>query len=145
MLVHKRKTEFPVWGDIFGNVFNNDWVNMPLNFKDLQGNFPAVNIVESENDFKIEMAVPGKNKEDFKIDVNENLLTISSEKSETKEEKEENYTRKEFSYQSFRRSFKLPEIADSDNTSANYVDGILKISVPKKENKKNGVKTITIS
>src|SRR5687768_6380989 len=133
MLVQKRKAEFPVWGDVFGNIFNNDWVNVPLNFKDSFGNFPAVNISESDAEFKIEMAVPGKNKEDFKIDVKENLLTISTEKTESKEEKEDNYTRREFNYQSFRRSFRLPEIADSENTAATYTDGILKVSVPKKE------------
>lgn len=145
MLLQKRKAEFPVWGDVFGNIFNNDWVNVPLNFKDSFGNFPAVNILETENDFRIEMAVPGKTKEDFKIDVDQNVLTISSEKTESKEEKEENFTRREFNYQSFRRSFKLPEIADAENTNASYKDGILNVSVPKKETKKQGVRTISIS
>ncbi|MBK6950950.1 MAG: Hsp20/alpha crystallin family protein [Crocinitomicaceae bacterium] len=145
MLVQKRKAEFPVWGDVFGNIFNNDWVNMPTNLKEQFGSFPAVNVKETDADFQIEMAAPGKQKEDFKIDVNENMLTISSEKTNSKEEVEDKYTRKEFSYQSFKRSFKLPEIADSDNTTATYTDGILKISIPKKDTKKHGVKTIAIS
>jgi len=145
MLLQKRKTEFPVWGDVFGNIFNNDWATLPLNFKDSMGNFPAVNIRETETEFKIEMAVPGKNKEDFKIDVKESFLTVSAEKAESKEEKEEKFTRREYSYQSFRRSFRLPEIADSDNIGATYTDGILKIVVPKKEVKTPGVKTIAIS
>ncbi|MBI3135287.1 MAG: Hsp20/alpha crystallin family protein [Bacteroidetes bacterium] len=145
MLLQKRKAEFPVWGDVFGNLFNHAWTNVPQNFREPFGNIPAVNISESETEFKIEMAVPGKNKEDFKIDVKETILTISAEKIESTEKKEENYTRREYDFQSFRRSFRLPEIADSENTSATYTDGILTISVPKKEVKKHGVKTVAIS
>lgn len=145
MLVQRKKAEYPVWGDMFGNFFNQDWLNFPQNLKEQFGTFPAANIKENENEFLIELAVPGKTKEDFKIDVNEKLLSISSEQKESKEEKEENFTRREFSYQSFRRSFRLPETADTDAISAGYVDGILKINVPKKDAKKLGVKTIPIS
>ena len=83
--------------------------------------------------------------EDFTIDVKENLLSISSETKTEKVEKEENFTRKEFNYESFKRSFKLPEIANLENISATYLDGILKISIPKKEVKKETVKSITVS
>ncbi|MBL7898822.1 MAG: Hsp20/alpha crystallin family protein, partial [Crocinitomicaceae bacterium] len=85
---------------MLGNVFTNDWLNFPQNFKDQFGTFPAANVKESENDFVIELAVPGKNKEDFKIDLDNHVLTISSEQKESKEEKSENYTRREYSYQS---------------------------------------------
>lgn len=144
MLLQKRKAEFPVWGDVFGNFLSNDWLNFPQNMKEITGTFPAVNVKETETEFQIEMAVPGKSKEDFKIDVHDKLLTISSENRQSKEEKEDNYTRREFSYSSFRRSFKLPELADEDRCVANYTDGILKVSVPKKETKKPGVKSIEI-
>lgn len=145
MLALRKKSEFPVWGDMLGNVFSNDWLNFPQNFKDQFGTFPAANVKESENDFVIELAVPGKNKEDFKIDLDNHVLTISSEQKESKEEKSENYTRREYSYQSFRRSFKLPETANEQETTANYTDGILKILIPKKDNKKQNVKTISVS
>jgi HSP20 family protein len=145
MLALKKRSEFPVWGDMFGNVFTNDWLNFPQNYKEQFGTFPAANVKESDKEFTIELAVPGKSKEDFKIDLDQNLLTISSEQKENKEEKTENYTRKEYSYQSFRRSFRLPETADEQETSANYTDGILKIVIPKKDSKKQSAKTITIS
>ncbi|MBK9191905.1 MAG: Hsp20/alpha crystallin family protein [Crocinitomicaceae bacterium] len=130
---------------MLGNVFNNDWLNFPQNFKEQFGTFPAANVKESEKDFTIELAVPGKNKDDFKIDLDENILTISSEEKETKEEKSENYTRREYSYQSFRRSFKLPETANEQETAANYTDGILKIVIPKKDSKKQSIKSISVS
>lgn len=145
MLLQKRKTEFPVWGDVFGNILAKDWVHFPFDVKDQYGKFPAVNIIESETDYKIEMVAPGKTKEDFKISINENLLTISSEKEESKEEANEKYTRREFSYNSFTRSFRLSELADSEKIAAQYSDGILKITIPKKEIIKPEIKTISVS
>lgn len=145
MLVQKKKSELPVWGDMFGNFFSNDWLNFPQNFNASQGTFPAVNVKDTEKSFEIEMAVPGKKKEDFKIDLNERVLSVSTESREEKEEKDERYTRREFHYSSFSRSFRLPEIADGESCTASYSDGILKISVPKKDAKTPGVKTIAIS
>lgn len=145
MLVKKRNNELPVWGDVFGNFFNSDFLNFPQNYREQFSNFPAANIKEDDNQFTIELAVPGKSKEDFNVDLNENTLTIQSEKRESKEEKEENFTRREFNFTSFRRSFRLPEVADAENIKASYTDGVLKVEVPKKEVKKPGVKTITIS
>lgn len=144
MLLQKRKTEFPIWGDVFGN-FLNEPLNYPQKLREVFGTVPASNIKENESEFQIELAVPGKKKEDFTIDVKENLLSISSETKTEKVEKEENFTRKEFNYESFKRSFKLPEIANLENISATYLDGILKISIPKKEVKKETVKSITVS
>jgi len=93
---------------------------------------PAVNVKENEKGFEIEVAAPGLAKKDFNITVDNRVLTISSEKEEEREEKEENYTRREFSYSSFSRSFTLPEYVNEDDVKANYADGVLRLSVPKK-------------
>lgn len=97
---------------------------------------PSVNIFESKDDFKLSLAAPGMKKSDFKIDVTGNLLTISSEKEEKKEEKEENYSREEYNYSSFSRSFTLPEEVNKEKIDATYVDGVLKLVLPKKEEAK---------
>ncbi len=97
---------------------------------------PSVNIVEYKDDFKLSFAVPGMKKSDFKIDVTGNLLTISSEKEESKDEKDENYSRQEYNYSSFTRSFTLPEEVNKEKIDATYVDGILKLVLPKKEEAK---------
>ncbi|HEU5051829.1 MAG TPA: Hsp20/alpha crystallin family protein [Hanamia sp.] len=97
---------------------------------------PSVNIEESKDEYKLSMAVPGMKKSDFKIDVTGNVLTISSEKEENKEEKEENYSRMEYNYSSFSRSFTLPDEVNKDKIDANYVDGVLKLVLPKKEEAK---------
>ena len=93
------------------------------------------------------MAVPGMKKEDFKVEIDNNMLIISSEKEEQKEEtrKKDNYIRKEFNYQSFFRSFSLPEYIDEDKVEASYKDGILHVTIAKKEGvKKKANKTIAI-
>lgn len=94
---------------------------------------PAVNIVEDKNDYKVSLAVPGMKKDDFNIDVEGNMLTISSEKEVSKEEKDEKYNRKEYSYSSFSRSFTLPEEVNREKIEAKYEDGLLKLVIPKKD------------
>jgi HSP20 family protein len=94
-------------------------------------NVSAVNIKKEEKSFLLELAAPGLKKEDFKINIEKNLLTISSEVRTENEEKTENYTRKEFGFSSFRRSFKISENILVDDISANYEDGILKVNLPK--------------
>lgn len=122
----------------------NSWPSLVDEFfgKDLLGNIidgftgvnmPAVNIVDEKDDFRIEVAAPGLDKKDFKIDLNNNVLTISSEKNDEKEEKNERFMRREFSYSSFKRSFTLPETAQVDKIVANHKNGILQITIPKKE------------
>lgn len=103
-----------------------------------QHSFPAVNVLESENEFKIELAAPGLKKEDFKINVHENTLTISAEQKTGSEENKDNgkYTRKEFNYSSFKRSFTLPKTVDGDKIVASYNEGVLGLSLPKKEEAK---------
>ncbi len=96
-------------------------------------NVPAVNITEHKDEYQVSLAAPGLKKDDFKIDVDGNMLTISSEKEEKIEEKEARYTRKEYSYSSFSRSFTLPEEINKEKIEAKYEDGVLKLSLPRKE------------
>jgi HSP20 family protein len=93
-------------------------------------------VVENEGQFRIELAAPGLTREDFNVNVHEDVLTISSEKKTEDEEGKENYTRREFGYASFKRSFNLPETVDGDNIAATYNAGILNVTLPKKEQAK---------
>lgn len=116
-------------GDLF------DWSNR--NFSTTNTTLPSVNIKENADEFKVEVAAPGFDKGDFKLELNHDVLTISSEKqieNETKDD--EHFSKREFSYQSFTRSFTLPNIADSERIDANYDKGILTVSIPKKEEAK---------
>lgn len=97
---------------------------------------PAANVKENENEFIIDLAAPGMKKSDFNIDIENGTLCISSEKKEESEEKADDYTRKEFSYSSFSRSFSLPDSVNEDKIKARYEDGILILSLPKKEEAK---------
>lgn len=94
---------------------------------------PAVNIKDNTKSFDLELAVPGYKKDELKVTVVDGVLTISSEKQKDSEEEKKGFTRREFSYSSFQRSFQLPENVDADNVRANFVDGVLKLSVPKTE------------
>lgn len=121
------------------NVFTNRWFEKEFTL-------PAVNIKEKNNEFNIELAAPGFNKNDFKINVDENVLTISAETKDEKKSEDERYTKKEFSYNSFSRSFTLPQTVNAEKIDASYNDGILKLTVPKKEEAKtNNKKEIKIS
>lgn len=104
-------------------------------YSDANATLPAVNVKETKNDFLVEVAAPGMNKEDFKIDYDNGRLTISSErKNESKEKDGERITRHEFSYQSFKRSFTISEnVVQSDKIEASYKNGILKITLPKRD------------
>lgn len=97
---------------------------------------PSVNIIEGKDDFRIEVAAPGLEKEDFRINLNNNVLTISTDKENKQEEKDEKFMRREFSYMQFSRSFSLPQSADSEKISASYKNGVLNVSIPKKEEAK---------
>lgn len=112
----------------------NEWFEGGLWGKTM--NVPAVNITENENEYLVSLAAPGLKKEDLKIDVNANMLTISSEKQETKEEKDKKFTRKEYNYSSFSRSFTLPDEINSEKIEARYEDGVLQITLPRKEEAK---------
>lgn len=94
---------------------------------------PSVNILEDEKQYRIEMAVPGMSRNDFRIDLEDDILTISSGKHEEKEEKDHRYMRREFSFGTFKRSFRLPETVNQEKIDASHKDGILTISLPKQE------------
>lgn len=94
---------------------------------------PPVNITESKDAYQVSLAVPGMKKEDFKIGMDGNILTISSEKEETKEEKDKKFTRKEYSYSAFSRSFTLPDEINKEKIEAKYENGVLMLSLPRKE------------
>ena len=116
-----------------------DWFNWALNSNSERGSVPAVNVRETNDAFELEVAAPGMTKDDFKVELDNNMLVISAQKEEKHEEQQENgnYTRREFSYQSFTRSFSLPErLVEGDRISAKYHDGILHITVPKTEEAK---------
>ncbi|MBW6459421.1 MAG: Hsp20/alpha crystallin family protein [Bacteroidales bacterium] len=103
---------------------------------DKRMNVPAVNIIEGKDDFRIEVAAPGLDKKDFKIDLDNNVLTISSEKEEKNEQNEYRFMRREFSYSSFSRSFSLPDTANTEKVTAKHADGILTVTIPKREEAK---------
>ena len=105
---------------------------------------PAVNIKENDDHFEIEVAAPGFQKKDFKIDVQNGVLNISAETSEKEEKEEENYTRKEFSYASFNRAFSLPENVSEENVNAKYENGMLFLKLKKAEEKEMKKKLIPI-
>lgn len=108
-------------------------------------NVPAVNITERKDKYEVSLAVPGMKKDDFKIDVDGNMLSISSEKEEKTEEKDKRFTRKEYNYSSFNRCFSLPEEVNQDKIEAKYEEGVLKISLPRKEEaKKTTAKKIAV-
>lgn len=124
---------------LFDDFINRDTFNWGLsNFSNSNTTIPAVNIKETNESYQVEVAAPGMLKSDFKVELEGNLLTISSEKRDEKEEVEgEKYTRREFSYQAFHRSFTLPkEVVDVDKIQAKYKDGMLQLLIPKKEEAK---------
>ncbi len=94
---------------------------------------PDANIVENEKDFRIELAAPGLERKDFKVEVDNNILSISAEKEEERKEEDSNYRRREFSYSSFSRSFTLPENSMPEKIDAKYENGILRLTLPKKD------------
>ena len=138
-LVKRNGSLFNDLPSIFNDFFNRELSNWgELNFSDTRTTIPAVNIRETKENFEVEMAAPGMKKSDFRIELDGNLLTINSEATNQTEEKDgERYTRREFSYQSFQRSFTLPkEVVDSDKINARYEDGVLRLLIPKKEEAK---------
>ena len=112
----------------FEDFFNDDYFFTPSKKETI----PATNIEETDEAFILNMAVPGMNKDDINVELDNGMLTVSGKQEETVEEEEKTFTRKEYSFSSFRRSFSLPDNAE-DSITANYKDGILVISIPKKE------------
>jgi|WetSurMetagenome_2_1015567.scaffolds.fasta_scaffold466860_2 HSP20 family protein len=120
------------WPNLVEEFFNNEL--FPSFFDtETRKSLPAVNIIEGKDEYKIEVAAPGLNKEDFKVNLDNNVLTVSSEREEKQESNEDKVMRKEFSYYSFSRSFTLPLTVNAEKITANHKDGILHISIPKKD------------
>lgn len=135
MLLVRNSNQTPSLFDRFfdGEMF--DWSHR--NFSNTNTTLPSVNIKDNADAFTVEVAAPGFVKADFKIELNRNLLTISSDKKVENETKEgEVFTKREFSYQSFTRSFTLPQIANGDKIEASYDNGILTVLIPKRDEAK---------
>lgn len=123
------------------NLFGRNWM------KPFDKSLPAVNISEDEKNYHIEVVAPGMKKENFKINVEDDVLTINAESrhEETEEDAGRQYSRREYSHSSFTRSFRLPENVKDDSISASYQDGVLKLSLPKSKTKEKVTKEIKIS
>lgn len=131
-LINWKKGEmFPSFNAMVENFFGDSDDFFPKWWKNGK-TIPAVNVSETDTDYKMEVAVPGMKKEDFVVEVHEGLMTIRAEAKGEKEEKKDHYTRKEFSYSAFERSFLLPENVNTNDIAATYQDGILHISLTKK-------------
>ena len=127
----KKDDLFPTFDSLWDDFFNKEVFNRGV---ELGTRVPAVNVSETDTSYHVEVAIPGYKKEDFNIDIDNNILTISSEQKNEREEYEgKKTTRREFSYSSFQRSFQLPENVNEDSISASYKDGILKLDLPKTE------------
>ncbi|MGB3344690.1 MAG: Hsp20/alpha crystallin family protein [Aequorivita sp.] len=141
-----RQTNYTGLSSWVDDFFNREFPSLfsPGSYSNMS--LPQVNIKETADEYFVEMAVPGMKKSDFQIELDNHLLSISTEREEETEETKENYTRREFGYSSFKRSFTLPETVDAEKIKASYNDGILGIHLPKKEEaKQRPPKTIKIS
>jgi HSP20 family protein len=139
-LVRTNGNSFSSIPSLLNDFFTDDWFDSSLaNWRSAGASLPAVNVRETNDDFKIEVAAPGMKRDDFKVELDNNVLTISSELQENDEgtDKSGKYTRREFSYLSFQRSFSLPENkVEGGKITAKYTDGILHVTVPKREEAK---------
>jgi HSP20 family protein len=146
MSIIKRDVGYaPTLSNFFDDFFTRDLFNWPSS-SSTGTSIPSVNIYETDGEFHVEMAAPGMSKDDFKVELDNNMLTISSQKETEEKDEKKNYQRREYSYQSFVRSFHLPDSAEAEKINAKYTDGVLNLVIPKKEEaKRKPVKTIKIS
>lgn len=121
----------PGFNDVFDAVFNDTFFNDRM-----VARVPAVNISETEHNYHVELAAPGLKKEDFKLNLERNNLSISVEQASENQDNQKNYSKREYSYSSFVRSFTLPESADDSQIDATYTDGVLRIDIAKREEAK---------
>ena len=129
MLARINRSYVPAYWDDF---FNDNFFNQ-LNSKNSNENRPAVNVAENDGGYTIEVAAPGIDRKAFNLEIENDVLTISTEKKDSKEEQKQSYLRREFNYQSFKRSFQLPETIDQEQINASHNAGILTLILPKKE------------
>lgn len=126
---------------VFDEIFKSD-IGAPA----FPGQRPLVNVAEHPTEFKLEVAAPGLTKEDFKISVEKDQLTLSTNKESKSEDTKENYSRREFNFTSFKRSFYLPETVNTEAIAANYESGILTLTLPKKEEaKEKGPRIVAVA
>lgn len=130
MTIIKRNN--PAFPNLFDQFLKNDWP-FQGGIADGASTVPAVNIKENKDGFTLELAAPGFKKDDLKVDVEDQVLILSAELKDEKVNEGENYTRREFNYNSFKRSFTLPDTIDLDRVDASFNDGLLVVSLPKKE------------
>ncbi|MCS6824170.1 MAG: Hsp20/alpha crystallin family protein [Cytophagaceae bacterium] len=136
---------FPSWNSLLSEFFEGDRLFPGVFFDEKKWNIPATNIEETDKSFELEIAVPGYQKNELNIEINNNVLRISGEKKDEKKDENKNYTRREFNYSSFNRLFRLPEVINENDVKAEYKDGILKISLVKKQTESaQAAKTIPI-
>jgi HSP20 family protein len=135
----RKHTVGPRFIDVFDSIFNEQHANATTALRT-----PAVNIAESENGFDIELAVPGLKKDDIKINLDKNLLTVSAEAKKEEVAEGKKYNKKEFNFSFFSRTFTLPETVDYTKIEAEYIDGILKLTVAKKEEAKLQAREIAV-
>ena len=128
---NRNQSLLPGFNDVFDSIFNDTFFNDRM-----VARVPAANISESENNFHVELAAPGLKKEDFKLSLDRNVLNISVEQRNEDNNNQRNYSKREYSYSSWVRSFTLPESANADNIEASYTDGVLKIDIAKREEAK---------
>jgi len=128
---NRNQSLLPGFNDVFDSIFNDTFFNDRMVVR-----VPAANISESENNFHVELAAPGLKKEDFKLSLDRNLLNISVEQRSEDNNNQKNYSKREYSYSSWVRSFTLSESANADNIEASYADGVLKIDIAKREEAK---------
>jgi len=128
---NRNQSLLPGFNDVFDSIFNDTFFNDRMVVR-----VPAANISESENNFHVELAAPGLKKEDFKLNLDRNVLNISVEQRGEDNNDQRNYSKREYSYSSWVRSFTLPESANADNIEASYTDGVLKIDIAKREEAK---------
>jgi len=126
-IVRRNNLAFP---SLMNEFFKPDWFGGMERF---ENTLPAVNIKENDTDFELELAIPGQKKDDFKVEIDDSVMTISMESKTEEATSDDQYTRKEFSYRSFKRAFTLPETIDEDKIEASYLDGILKFRLPKRD------------
>lgn len=140
---NNRNRLFPSWNNDSLKSFlsSDDFFND--DFFEEDSLMPAMNVKEHEDDFEIEFAAPGFSKKDFEVTIEDNMLKVCGEKQKESEEKKEDYTRREFSYNSFKRSLKLPKTVNTDqDVIASYENGILKLNLQKKEEAKETIKKV---
>jgi HSP20 family protein len=139
MAIMRKNDWQPMLPGFFNDFMTKDLWDWGLNNNSVTNTtIPAVNIKETNDTFDVEVAAPGMKKDDFKVELDGNMLTISSEKTDERNQKEgERYSRREFSYQSFQRTFQLPkDVVDADKIEARYENGLLHLVIPKKEEAK---------